>query len=291
MEIYEDLLGLKFTELDGVPVWHEDVNVYQVHDKATNQTLGEFYLDLHPRDNKYGHAAVFPILKRAKIDGKIMTPAAAMVTNFDKPHEGKPSLMQHSEVTTFFHEFGHVMHNLCSEANYKKFSGTSVERDFVELPSQMLENWMWDREVISKVSKHYKTGEKLPEESLVQMEKVRRANQAMTTLQQVFLGTFDFMFHSANDASLKNSTSLAQHSSSQKGGINFVEIRNTIKKDGFHVDSMDLYRKLKKDITGVPEPEGTAPVASFGHIVGGYASAYYGYLWSLVYASEVFTQF
>ena len=105
-----------------------------------------------------------------------------MVTNFDKPSNGKPSLMQHSEVTTFFHEFGHVMHNLCSEANYKKFSGTSVERDFVELQSQMLENWMWDKEVIHMVSKHYQTGEKLPEEKILTMEKVRRANQAMQTL-------------------------------------------------------------------------------------------------------------
>ena len=178
MEIYQDLLGLKFSKLEGVPTWHEDVKVYQVHDKASDEVLGEFYLDLHPRDNKYGHAAVFPLLKRAKIDGQIMKPAAAMVTNFDKPTADKPSLMQHQEVTTFFHEFGHVMHNLCSEANYKKFSGTSTERDFVELPSQMLENWMWDKEVISKVSKHYETGEKLPEENLIQMEKVRRANQA-----------------------------------------------------------------------------------------------------------------
>ena len=147
---------------------------------------------------------------------------------------------------------------------------------------------MWDKEVISKVSKHYKTGEKLPEENLIQMEKVRRANQAMTTLQQVFLGTFDFMFHSANDASLKNSTALSQV---PKGGISYATIRDSIKKDGFLVDSKDLWRNLKKDITGIPEQEGSNPIASFGHIVGGYASAYYGYLWSLVYASEVFSQF
>ena len=89
-----------------------------------------------------------------------------MVTNFDKPTPDSPSLMFHSDVETFFHEFGHVMHNMCSEANYKRFSGTSVEKDFVELPSQMLENWVWNKEIIQKVSKHYKTGETLPDATL-----------------------------------------------------------------------------------------------------------------------------
>ena len=98
------------------------------------------------------------------------------------------------------------------------------------------------------------------------------------------------MFHSANDAALLNNTALVQHSKSN-GGMSFATIRETIKKDGYHIDSKDLWKTLKKDITGIEEQEGTSPVASFGHIIGGYASAYYGYLWSLVYASEVFTQF
>jgi thimet oligopeptidase len=119
MAIYQDLLGMKFVRLDGVPTWHQDVKVYQVLDKASGSVMGHFYLDLHPRDNKYGHAAVFPLLPRAVIDGKIKTPSAAMVTNFDKPLEGKPSLLQHSEVITFFHEFGHIMHNMATEATIK----------------------------------------------------------------------------------------------------------------------------------------------------------------------------
>jgi Zn-dependent oligopeptidase len=97
--------------------------------------LGHFYLDLYPRDNKFGHAAVFPMLKRAKIDGQVIPAAAAMLCNFDKPSEDRPSLLPHGDVVTFFHEFGHVMHGMCSHANYSRFSGTSVERDFVELPS------------------------------------------------------------------------------------------------------------------------------------------------------------
>lgn len=106
-----------------------------------------------------------------------------MVTNFEQGSKENPSLMYHSDVVTFFHEFGHVMHNMCSEANYKRFSGTSVEKDFAELPSQMLENWVWDKSVIQKVSQHYKTGEPLPDSVLETMLKVRDNDQASETLQ------------------------------------------------------------------------------------------------------------
>ena len=119
--------------------------------------MGHFYLDLYPREGKFNHAAAFALIKRAKIDGEIISPAVAMVTNFNPPREDKPSFLSHKEVITFFHEFGHVMHNLCSEANFTKLSGTAVERDFVEMPSQMLENWIWDADILSKVSKHYLT--------------------------------------------------------------------------------------------------------------------------------------
>jgi Zn-dependent oligopeptidase len=106
-----------------------------VRDKTSQELLGHFYLDLYPRENKYGHAAVFPLIKRAKIEDKIIPSAAAMVCNFEKPQPEKPSNLYHDDVETFFHEFGHVMHNMCTKSNYSRFSGTSVERDFVELPS------------------------------------------------------------------------------------------------------------------------------------------------------------
>ena len=102
-----------------------------------------------------------------------------MVTNFRKPTSEKPSLLAHEDVTTFFHEFGHIMHHMCTEANYTRFSGTSVERDFVELPSQMLENWMWDKSIIQKVSKHYETGEQLPDDMLETMIKARKSKENM----------------------------------------------------------------------------------------------------------------
>ena len=283
MSIYQDLLGMKFTRLDGVPVWHQDVKVYQVQDKASGNLLGHFYLDLHPRDNKYGHAAVFPIHPRALIDGKINTPVAAMVTNFDKPTADKPSLLQHVEVKTFFHEFGHVMHNMATQATIKRFSGTSTERDFVELPSQMLENWMWDKNVIGMVSKHYKTGEKLPESTLIQMEKVKMADRGMVALGHIHKGTFDLMLHSASDQKMLNRTSNAT--------INLQSIRKSIKKNGTLVDSKDLWRSTKKSLTGITAQEGTDQVASFGHLWGGYSSQYYSYLWSLVYAADVFEEF
>lgn len=164
MEIYQELLGLNFSQVSGLDLWHEDASCFEVKDTKSGEIFGHFYLDLHPRDNKFSHAAVFPLLKRAKIDGKVVPAAAAMLCNFDKPTAERASLLPHSDVVTFFHEFGHVMHEMCSQANYSRFSGTSVERDFVELPSQMLENWVWNKEVLRRLSKHFESGEPLPDD-------------------------------------------------------------------------------------------------------------------------------
>ena len=145
MEIYEQLLGLEFKKLPNAATWFKDVTCYEVKDKKTKNLLGHFYLDLYPRPDKFNHAAAFPLIKRFENDGKVLPAAAAMVTNFAKAEKGKPSLLAHREVVTFFHEFGHVMHNMCTEAKYSGFAGTSVEKDFAEMPSQMLENWMWQK--------------------------------------------------------------------------------------------------------------------------------------------------
>jgi len=158
MEIYQELLGLKFRKLENANTWHKDVSCYEVRDSESDELMGYFYLDLFPRPDKFNHAAAFPLVMRSNIDGVITPPTTAMVTNFVQ-HEGEPALLKHHEVATFFHEFGHVMHGVCTEANFTTFSGTSVEQDFVEMPSQMLENWMWQKEILKKISKHYKTGE------------------------------------------------------------------------------------------------------------------------------------
>lgn len=135
MGIYQELLGLDFKQLPQAQTWHPEVTCFEVKDKASKNLLGHFYLDLYPRDDKFSHAAAFTLLKRSNIDNHLTLAAAAMVTNFNPPEGDKPSLLHHREVVTFFHEFGHVMHNMCSEANYNRFSGASVEKDFVEMPS------------------------------------------------------------------------------------------------------------------------------------------------------------
>lgn len=148
MDIYQTLLGLTFEKVENHVSWDKDVTYYQCRDNATNEILGHFYMDLYKRAKKYNHASCHPLIQRAKIGGKIRTPVAAIVTNFQKSTEEKPSLLSHSNVVTFFHEFGHLMHIMCSEANFTRFSGMGVEGDFVELPSQMLENWIWDKEIL-----------------------------------------------------------------------------------------------------------------------------------------------
>jgi thimet oligopeptidase len=135
-------------------VWHEDVTLFDVFDAASGAPMGQFYLDLHPRKGKYGHAAVFGLIAGCqKSADERQLPVAGMVCNFPKPtKDAKDATLPHSDVVTFFHEFGHVMHQLCTKVKYAKFAGTAVERDFVEAPSQMLENWCYEEEAL-KVSR------------------------------------------------------------------------------------------------------------------------------------------
>merc|ERR1712037_554273 len=152
-DIYQRLLGLTFSKVEGVPVWHPDVELYKVEDTASKETIGYFFLDLFPREGKYGHAAMWQI-QPGSLDpeGNRAKAVAGMACNFPKPTSDRPSLLYHSQVKTFFHEFGHVMHGIASRTNLSYFYGTNVEGDFVEAPSQMLENWVWEEESLRLMS-------------------------------------------------------------------------------------------------------------------------------------------
>jgi len=254
MDIYQKILGLKFTKVEGGEVWHEDVEMWRVDDAATAENIGYFYLDLYPRDGKYGHACMMQ-LQPGCLDGqgKRQKSVVAMLTNFSKPTKEKPSLLDHKEVETYFHEFGHVMHGICSKTNTSKFFGTHVERDFVEAPSQMLENWVWEEESLRLMSGHYKDGSALPKEMLDKLVASKNANAGGFNLRQVFLATFDQRLHSSKTK----------------------------------VDTAQLIKDTYKEIVGIDTIPGTNFAAIFGHLVG-YDAQYYGYLWSEVYSQDMF---
>ena len=279
-EITQHLYGIEYREVThqaeerGTPLWHEDVRLFevwdvsQIEDKAiAGKQLGEFYIDLHPRDNKYSHAAQWGLIQhKVWADGSSRMPVAALVCNFTKPTsillkdgtlEEKPSLMTHDEVETFFHEFGHCLHTVLSEATYATFAGTSVERDFVEAPSQMFEEWVWSPETLELFANHYKTGEAMPGELISGMIAARNLQSGMKAESQIYLGMMDQAFHTDED-----------------GIVDTTQV------------GYDIYNETRM-YTHVP---GTWYQAGFGHLTG-YQAGYYGYMWSLVYAQDMFQRF
>lgn len=262
-DITSRLYGIEYRDVTanakklGLPLWHEDVRLYEVYDKAENKPLGRLYTDLYPRPNKYSHAACWGLQPRMWVNGKQRVPLAALVCNFTKPTADKPSLLPHDEVETFFHEFGHGLHNILAQATYAEFSGTSVARDFVEAPSQMMENWVWNAEVLNTFAKHYKTGENLPKPMLDGMIAARTLGSGIESSFQLFLGEMDQAFHTVPD-----------------GKVDTAKV------------NMDTFART---MPYEPVP-GSMYHASFGHLVG-YQGAYYGYLWSLVYAQDMFQRF
>ena len=185
-KIYQELLGLKF-EPTTCSTWHEDVSCFTVADAESDELMGQFYLDLYPREGKYTHAACMHLMTRHNSDVGMRKHITAMVTNFDPPAEGKKATMSHDEVTTFFHEFGHIMHHMSQEVNYsllnqKRGRSFGSETDFVEMPSQMLENWCWDKDILKRLSKHVETGAQLSDELIEKKIALKNHNGALGDL-------------------------------------------------------------------------------------------------------------
>ena len=257
LDLFGGVFGITFEPVD-IPVWHPDVKAFKIKDKVSGELVAYFYMDLYPREGKYKHAACFGLVEgEEKQDGTYQIPFVAIVANLNKPSGDTPSLLKHSEVETLFHEFGHVLHNALTKAKYSAFSGTSVSWDFVEAPSQMLERWAWDPQVLKKISRHYQTGESLPDDLIKRMIAAKNFGAGGMYLRQDFFAQYDMTLHTADTTP----------------------------------DTTKLYFELTKKIRGLPLTKGTIPQASFGHIMGGYDAGYYGYLWSEVIAEDFFGEF
>ncbi len=255
-EIYSKLLSVQFQKLNGYSLWHKDVELYAVKD-GDGQIISYFLLDLYPRENKYGHACVSTLIqgRKKQFKDEYVAPMACMLANFSKPSKTYPSLLSHGEVETFFHEFGHIMHDILTTAKYASQSGASVAWDFVEAPSQMLENWVWDKKMLNILSEHYKTKKNLPKSMLDNMLKAKYHMVYYSTMRQLVFALFDLTIHTKN---IKNSSR--------------------------------LYNKLNKKHIGITLPKENIFPAGFGHLMG-YDGGYYGYMWSKVFASDMFTKF
>ncbi len=258
--IYQRIFGLKFERVEPPYTWVKDLQLYAVSDVKTGEPMGLFYLDMFPREGKYNHFAQFGIIEGKLLEnGKYQRPVCSLVCNFPTPAPGQPSLLSHSDVETLFHEFGHAMHTILTRAKYSRFSGTSVPGDFVEAPSQMLENWVWDKRVLDSFAADYRDpSKKIPEEILGKLKAARLATEGTFYRRQISFGLMDLRLHTAiHDRNAKQT----------------VPLSNEVMSRVF-----------------LPRPEGTAFVAYFGHIIG-YDAGYYGYAWADAIAADMATVF
>lgn len=254
ISIYEQFFSVKIEQVAATGMWHEDVELLQVSKKDTGQVCGYVFLDMFPREKKYGHAAQFDGVRSLKRNGQLYPCVVTLVCNFTKPLGEKPSLLQYDEVNTFFHEFGHAMHSVLGATQYLCQAGTSTEVDFVELPSQMLENWMEEAEMLKMISSHYQTGEPLPDDFIEKRLELLKYGTGMHVARQIGLGMMSLSFFGPEG-----------------------------KKD---LDALcEQYGKLCAPY--LTYDIDTHWYCSFGHLVG-YGARYYGYLWSLALGCDVF---
>ena len=256
----EKLFGVTCTPVTGVPVYHEDVTTYEVKD-SDGKVRGLMYADFHPRPGKRQGAWQASIRDRdTDTNGVIELPLVNIVMNFTKPTKDKPSLLTFDEVETLFHEFGHALHSLLTDINHGAISGTSVYWDFVELPSQMMENWLTEPETLNIFARHYETGEAIPTDLIEKLKAARNFMKGWFLLRQISLCRLDLAWHTLNSAN----------------GID---------------DVLSFEREAIEDYVLLPY-EGGCTSTSFGHIfAGAYSAGYYSYLWAQVLDADAFEAF
>ena len=253
------LYGLQFKPLNNVPKYHEDVTVWEVTE-ADGKHVGILYMDFHPRTSKRGGAGMTSYRTQKMENGKRIAPVVSIVCNFTKPTENAPALLTFDEVSTFFHEFGHALHGLLSNVTYESLAGTSVPRDFVELPSQIMENWAAEPEVMRMYAKHYKTGQIIPDALIEKMQKAGTFDQGFATTEYLAASILDMQYHT------------------QKAAI-------TVDAETFEKEAMT---KINLPNTIIPRYRSTY----FNHIfAGGYSAGYYSYIWSGVLDTDAFEVF
>ncbi|MDZ7729205.1 MAG: M3 family metallopeptidase [Dehalococcoidia bacterium] len=195
-DVTQTLLGVRFEHVPDAPAWHPDVEGYDIYEAGGSEPIARFYMDLFPRPNTFSHAAAFPIRRGRQLpDGSYQRPVSAIVANFTKPGPERPSLLRHQEVITLFHEFGHIMHQCLSNTRCLRFQGTATERDFVEAPSQMLEHWCWDRDVLQRFAQ-LRTGARCRADTIDRMVGAKTLNSGVFYTRQLFFATLDFTYHS-----------------------------------------------------------------------------------------------
>jgi thimet oligopeptidase len=256
-EITGEVFGLEYSRVADARAWHPDVFLYEIRNAAAAEPIAYFYADLFPREGKFGHAAAFPLVSGQLMDdGSYRKPIAAIVANFTKPTDSAPSLLKHDEALTLFHEFGHILHFCLTTVDVMRFAGFDTEWDFVEAPSQIMEHWMWQPEVLQRFARHHQTGDPIPDDLVGRLVAARDLNVGLSTMRQIFLGKFDLNLHGE---------------------------RETVAVGQAYRDAYAL--------TGFPFYEDTHFGSSFGHLMGGYDAGYYGYLWSKVYGDDMFSVF
>jgi len=251
-KVCEEVFNLEIKPESNESAWHEDVELWSLWERGGEQ-LAYFYLDLYPREGKYTHAAVFDISSGGSSRQEL--PVCSMVANFPNPNTGD-GLMTFDEVETLFHEFGHVLHNGIGKSKYTRFVGANCEWDFVEAPSQIMEHWVWKVECLKKISRHIETGKALSDGMCKKLNSSKNIGASLLALRQVSFGLADQHLH----------------------GEHFN-------------DSLNDIEQISQEVTTIKYPDDTNHLPAFGHLLGGYDAAYYGYLWAEIIGDDMFSRF